>query len=510
MDGNAKGRLFVAAVIWFVVLGIMMLVWKFWWAPHKQKVAEQQVEQEQQQTLAKTSAQSRFKHQISIAADSFSGYSLIRSQDFQDECAKLGIRVEIVDDGANYPGRLKSIDEGKTPMAVFTVDALVKASKQLGSMPATIVAFIDETKGADSILASKKVFPNIDALNQPGVRVVCTADSPSETMTRVVMAHFELNQLGANPFEFVNGANEVWNTYKKTGANEKKVYAVWEPYVSKMLDNPEYHVLVDSGKFRGYIADVWVVQRSFLLKNEEVVEGVVKAYFTTVFKHRNDMTAMVAEDAKQLGDPLKPEQAERLVKGVWWKNTQENYGHFGFTSGHGLQHIESICINITSVLQKTGAINGDPSNGQPNLWYYDKIMRRMFDGGWYPGFGQESVREEKSLLLLTDEEWAALRPIGTLQVPRLVFARGTAQLTELSFQTMDELVEKLKTWPQYYLLIRGNAAGQTPEDKSLAEARAKTALDYLVQKGLDRNRIRAESSQAESSTVTFILGELPY
>jgi flagellar motor protein MotB len=395
-------------------------------------------------------------------------------------------------------------------MAVFTIDALIKASAQIGDLPVTIIAIVDETKGADALVASKKLFPNIDSLNDPATRIICTADSPSETLARVMMAHFELNQLSNASFEFVNGAEEVWNVYKRTGASEKKVFAVWEPYVSKMLDNPEYHTLVDSSKFRGYIVDVIVVQRSFLLKNEEAVEAVVKSYFTTVFKNRNNMSALIAEDAKQLGQPLKPEQVERLVKTIWWKNTQENYGHFGLTSGHGLQHIESVCINITNVLTKTGAIAKDPSNGQPNLWYYDGIMRKLYDTGWYPGFGQESVREEKSLLSLTDEEWQKLQPVGTLQVPRLVFARGTSRLTDLSFQILDELVESLKTWPQYYLVVRGNATGQTDEDKALAEARAKAAMEYLVQKGVDRNRVRAEFTPSESSTVAFILGELPY
>lgn len=507
---NTKGRIVVAGIIWFVILGIIVLAWRIWWSPRQKEAAEKKVEEEKQETILKTSAPSRFKNNISFAADSFSGYAAIRSSDFQDECSKFATHVDVMDDGADYPKRLKLLADGKVQMGVFTIDALIKASAQLGSLPATIVAVIDETKGADAMVASKKLFPNIDALNQPEVKIICTPDSPSETLSRVVMAHFTLNQLGANPFEPVNGPNEVWNAYKKTGANEKKVFVAWEPYVSRMLDNPEYHVLVDSSKFRGYIVDVIVANRSYLLKNEEIVEGVVKAYLTTIFKNRNQMVQLVAEDAKQLGEPLKPQQADRLVKTIWWKNTQENFGHFGLTTGHNLQHLESICINITGVLQKTGAIKKDPSNGQPNLWYYDKIMRKLSDTGWYPGFGQEAVREEKNLLALSEEEWKTLRPIGTLQVPRLVFARGTSRLTDLSFKILDELVESLKTWPQYYLAVRGGATGQNEADKTLAEARAKAAMEYLVQKGVDRNRIHSEAVQAGASTVTFTLGELPY
>ena len=507
-ETKTKTRIVLVCLVWFGILGLVWLGWKFWWAPAQKELEVQKVEEEQKQTIVKTSAAARFKHQLTFAADSFSGYAPIRSADFQEECSSFGIRVDLIDDGADYPKRMKSLAEGKTQMAVFAWDACVKASAGLGDMPVVVIFITDESKGADAVVASKTLFPDLDSLNVPGVKFVCVADSPSETVVRVVMANFNLDQIGDQPFEFVANANEVWNAYKKTGANEKKVFVTWEPYVSKMVDNPEYHAIIDSSKFRGYIVDVVVVQRSFLLKNEEVVENVTKAYFTTVFKHRNDMNQLVADDARQLGEVLKPEQVERLCKTIWWKNTQENYGHFGFTTGH-IQHLDSIHRNILGVLQRTGAITQDPSNGQPNLWYYDKIMRKLFDTGWYPGFGQESVREEKSLLALSDEEWTSLRPIGTLQIPRLVFARGTSRLTDASNQTLDELVENLKTWPQYYLSVRGHAASN--DDMELAEARAKATMDYLAQKNVNRNRMRTESKQSDgSTTVSFILGELPY
>jgi outer membrane protein OmpA-like peptidoglycan-associated protein len=390
---------------------------------------------------------------------------------------------------------------------------LIKASAEYSDLPATIVCVIDETKGADAMVAAGKRFPNIDAMNNPDTRIVCTGDSPSETLARVVMAYFQLDNMNPNPFQFVSGADKVYEEYKRAKPNDPKVFVLWEPYVSKMVENPDYLSLVDSSKFRGYIADVWVARRAFLVKNPDVAERVVKSYLTAVFNHRADMSSLVAEDAKQLGTPLKPEQAERLSKTIWWKNTQENFAHYGLVSGHSLQHLEEICANITDVLIKTKAIKQDPTNGKPNMLYYDGIVRKLFETSWHPGFGQEGVRAETSLHALSDKEWSELKPVGTLQVPRLVFGRGTAQLTELSVQTLETLAEKLKTWPQYYLVVRGNCSkeGDVEANKKLAEERAKSAVELLVAKGIDRNRIRPETSAPNgSTTVAFILGELPY
>jgi flagellar motor protein MotB len=508
-----KMRIVVMCVFYLVVLGGAVVAYQYWFVPHQEEVAEEEAEQQHQEEIDKTSSQSRYRHEITFHADAFSGYAGFRSEEFKNECAKYAIKVNMVDDGANYAARLKAIDDGKCDMGVFTVDALWKASCDLGDLPATIVAIIDETKGADAMVGAGDLFPNLDSLNDPDLKIVCILDSPAETLARVVMAYFSLDQLGPHSFEFKNSAQEVYEAYKQSKPTDKKVFVLWEPYVSQVIENTDYHVIVDSSKFKGYIVDVIVARRGYLLKNETVVENVVKAYLTSIFKNRNNMVELVIEDAKQLGEPLKQEQAENLVKGIWWKNTTENFGHFGFTTGHGLQHIEEICINIRDVLMKTDAIKSDVTSGQPNRLFYDGIVRKLFDTSWHPGFGREDVRQEKTLIALSDEEWENLQPAGTLDVPRLVFSRGTSRVSDLSYKTLDQLADNLVTWPQYYLVVRGNtsAQGNVEANRKLAEARATAAVDYLVKKGVHRDRMNAETSKPNgSTTVAFILGELPY
>jgi flagellar motor protein MotB len=512
-DMKNKVRLLVLALFWLGVVGVGVLGYKLWWAPAKEREKQVAAEQEHQDTLNKTSSSSLYTHTVNFAGDGFSGYAPIRSQTFKDECGKFGIRIDYKDDGANYTQRLKDLADGKMDMATFTIDALVKTSAEIGDFPVTVVALIDESKGADGLVAAGKQYPNIDALNVPNTKFVCVGNSPSETLCRVVMAHFNLDKLGKNPFEFMDSAEAVYKKYQTSKAGDNYVFAMWEPYISKVTDNPDYHVLVDSSKFRGYVVDVMVVRRSFLVKNEAVVENVVKSYLTTLFTHRNSMVDMVFEDAKANGEPVKKAQAEKLVKTIWWKNTQEAFGHFGFVRGSGLQPLEDICRNITDVQIRTGAVRDDPTKGHPNMWYYDGIMRKLFDSSWHPGFGNETVREEKRLAALTEEEWARMKPVGTLQVQRLVFARGTSKITDASEATLADLAEKLKAWPKYYLVVRGNASsdGDLEANLKLASDRAKSAVDWLTAHGVSSSRIRAESAKPNgSTTVAFVLGELPY
>jgi len=507
----SKGRLLVVSLIWLSILGVAALAYKWVFVPNQKDAAAQAKIDAKNKLLTDTGADSRYDHQINFSLDSFSGYAVLRSQEFANELASNRIKLNLVDDGADYNARIQSLKDGETQMGVFTIDALIKTCAEMGELPVTTVAIIDETRGADAAVAFKTAIPNIDALNHKDTKFVLTPDSPSETLARVIMAHFNLTSLSDDPFIKLKDAEAVYKKYRSAKPDEKQVFVLWQPYVSKVLENPNTHVVVDSSRFRGYIVDIIVVNRDFLNANKDVVTKFVECYFRANHYSHEKMTELVLEDAKGSGTPLTQKQAEDLVSGVWWKNTQENYCHFGLQRG-GLQHIEDIIANITRVLIKTGGIKSDPTGGKPNLLYYPAILSDMKDSGFHPG--DESVRDDVVVLpALTDQQWKALEPVGKLEIPHLVFARGTAVLLDSSKRSLDKLIEALNTCPHYYVLVKGDASlrGDLEANKALALSRAKAAQDYLIGKGINKNRVKATAVEPTgNSSVDFILGELPY
>jgi hypothetical protein len=171
--------LLVVGFVWLLILGVAALTYRLVFAPKRKA-----------EVVGSTSSDPRHQHHVRIALDSFSGYALFRSDEFRNELSTLGVGVELVDDKADYAARLQTIKSGSTPLAVFTIDALIKASADAGEMPGTIVMVIDETTGADAMVAYKQGLKNIDALNRAEARVVVTRDSPSETLARVVIGTF--------------------------------------------------------------------------------------------------------------------------------------------------------------------------------------------------------------------------------------------------------------------------------------------------------------------------------
>ena len=137
------------------------------------------------------------------------------------------------------------------------------------------------------MVAYRATYPNIDSLNQPDTKFVLLADSPSETLARVVMHDFDLRRQGTNPFTNVNSPEEILGRYRKATPASKEVYITWEPYVSQLLTNDQLHVLVDSSRFTGYIVDCLVVSRDYLLKNQAAVEAFLECYFRALFSHNS-------------------------------------------------------------------------------------------------------------------------------------------------------------------------------------------------------------------------------
>ncbi|MFM2218060.1 MAG: hypothetical protein RL240_2378, partial [Planctomycetota bacterium] len=319
-----KGKVVLAAITWLILLAIGAVAWKLVIAPKREqrdqeqaRLKEKDAKAKADQTLAATSGTSRYRYELKLGLDNFSGYAVLRSEEFRKQLADRGIRIQAVDDGANYSKRAADLQSGGLQLAAFPADALLKQFADKEYPAATIVAIVDETRGADAMLAYKSKYPDIDQLNRNNVRFVLVGDSPSETLARVVMQDFGLDQVGSQNIIALQSPEALMERYRAATPQTDEVYVTWEPYASQVLSNDQLHVLVDSSRFTGYIIDTLVVSRDFLLKNGPVVESILEAYFTALysFREESDLVKLLLEDAKQTKQELSEEQAKRLVAG---------------------------------------------------------------------------------------------------------------------------------------------------------------------------------------------------
>ncbi len=513
----SKAKIFLACLVWLAILSIGVVLYRLWYVP---TVAKQE-EQKQQEVIDATSGESNYGQHIKIGLDGFSGYAILRSSEFNQQLRSLGIKAEPVDDGADYDKRLAALASGELQLAAFPIDALLKASSKAKSMPATIIAVIDESRGADALVAYKDRFPSVESLNSADTRFVLVDGSPSDTLTRVLINSRLFSNVTPQSIAGVPNEKELLARYRKATPGGNEVFVTWEPVVSDLLKNDQMKVVFDSNEQTGYIVDALVVSRDYLIKNEPAVRSVLECYFRTLYALNNEATAgsdartklkdLIRSDAQEAGLTLEKEQVERLVKGIVWKHTQDNFAHFGL--GGTATHIEDLIDRVRRVLVDTKGLESDPTQGDSSRLFSPKALRDLQSSGFHAGSSPEVVHGDKPLVALSEEQWKGLSHVATLQIPPLVFARGTSTLTGRSEVILDDLVEMLNSFPLYYLTIAGNASskGELEANRELAKQRAAATLQYLQTKGVPSARMRAAAGEITGETsVTFRLGQVPY
>ncbi len=523
MARNARSIL-IAVVLWVGILGAAASIVRYVILPNQEA-------KERKSLLGKTGAEGRYDHKLRLAADSFSGYFVFRSKAFQDRLAKESIQLTVEDDGADYRARMQALKRGELQLAVFPLNSFLQVGHELGEFPATIIYLIDETVGADAIVAPKRSVAEIAALNDAKARIVATPDSPSEFLSRVLLASFQLPELSEqNWMKSADGAEQVYRKLRGDSGKSPTAYALWEPYVAKALQDDDIHVLLDSSKLKGFIVDALVVERSFLVDQYDVVKEVVEAYARTVYEKRDHLDEALREDASFLQESMSAEEAAQMSKGILWKNTLENYAHFGINgTNHSLDNIEDMLQKILDVLVKTEAMPPDALQDPIHSLYFTRILEEMKSEKFHPGRElslikdssmmdvDESMRETRQLEALSAAQWNRLLPVGEMRVEAITFGRGTARLNISSRRELQALATLLASWPEYYLTVTGRVrpGGDEQAALALAEARARAAVDFLVDSGVAKERIRPQAEVAQenattSQSVSFFVGQLPF
>ncbi|MEM6732646.1 MAG: hypothetical protein AAF658_13895, partial [Myxococcota bacterium] len=322
MSEKKQRNILVVGMVWLVLLGVLGVGYKFFLEPYLEG-----------DLISVTGSDSQYNEEVELALDAFSGYAVFRSEAMASLLKQRGIKLEIEDDGADYIARMKALKRGKVDMAVFTVDAFIYAGAQVGEFPASIVMAIDETVGADAVVGYKSELPNLQSLDRADARIVATPSSPSEFLARTMIATLSLPKLPEKWLEEADGAEKVYKQLQTASGEERGyAYVLWEPFVSKAVDDDDVHVLLDSSKMKGFIVDVLVANRELIRDKPEVVAAVIESYMRAAWSYDQEpggMVRLVSEDAKAGGAPLTDKEAKQIVDGVQWKTTLENYTHFG-------------------------------------------------------------------------------------------------------------------------------------------------------------------------------------
>lgn len=435
--------------------------------------------------------------EIRIGGDNYLGYWFLTSPEMRKQAARRGLIVQFTDDGGAYAERLSKFAARGYDAIVLPVSSYLQHGRT-HRYPGVIVAAVAESRGADGIVAFADHLPSgtINDLNDAGLRVVYTAESPSAFLLDLTIADFDLDQLRARR-EWrveVGGSREV---YQRAAQNQGDVFVLWEPDLSRALKLPGMRQVWGSANFSGYIVDVFVFHRDFLQANRAAVLDFLEIYFRVIALYANARERLVQEMAQSTD--LKEAEIQDLLNKIDWFDLDENcraqFGIPGALSTTAVEGVINTIIACTDVMRRTGQFERDPLDGNPylitNSGVLAELAKRRIASPFQPSTGGPARFEA-----LAAEAWARLPEVGTFRVEPITFQTWNNLLTPEGKEIVDRIAQLLlHNYPDYRVVVRGHTApgGEEAENEKLSLERAEAVTQYLqAVHAVDGNRLHAQ------------------
>ena len=451
----------------------------------------------QDRTQKVTSDAKQTQGTIRIANDNFMGYFFIRSPEFKKAMRRAGWILDVEDDAANYAQRMQKLADEEIDFAVCTVDAYVLNGK-MHNYPGTIIMVIDESNGADAILALKDKIANLDALKGlSDIRVAYTPDSPSHHLLKATSDHFNVPELLPRQSHLRIETDGSQAAVKALLNGKADVAVAWEPDVTKGLKDSKIVKLIGTEVTEKLIVDVLLVNRRFASENPEVVKLFMTNYFKILKKYKQDKALLMKDLKKDTG--LSEKNIASVMQSIRWINFMENCEDwFGIgTYNEGL--VDTIESTMT-VLKNAGDFTSNPlPDEDPYRLTYREFLEQLSQQGIGAGFkaadsaaGSQGAIEAR-FSALDEAGWAQLKVVGGLKVGKIPFLRGASSLNVKGKETVDSAVDKLKHYPALRVVIEGHTGtmGDPGKNRVLSQDRADAVKQYLtVTYNVDPNRLR--------------------
>ena len=430
--------------------------------------------------------------ELHVGVDGWVGYFPLCSGEMRQRMRARGYALTCDNDGGDYPGRFKRLEDGELDLAVSTVDAYVLAGQPL-NFPATMVAVLDESKGGDAIVARRSRVANLEALKRnAGARIAFTPSSPSEHLLKSVGAHFDLPQLKARNGRWRVPATGSPDALAKLQAGQADVAVLWEPDVSRALSDPAYVKLIGTEDTEELIVDVLLASRGLVADKPEALAALLEEYFATLEHYRGNGQALHDEVAKYAD--VDAAQVEPMLAGVAWADLADNGARwFGLVpaAAGGREALIDTVNGTAEILQQAGDFQSNPlPGGDPYRLTNSQSLAALYKAG---AAGAAHGAATADFAPLDAAGWAQLDEVGALRLEPVGFARGTGTLDDEGATAVASLARTLAHYPRYRLAIRGHPGRGGDDDANLAlsQARAQTVMETLSdQYGIDPDRMQ--------------------
>ena len=493
-SGSIGKRLGCLALVfvWLLVFAGMAVAFKYWVVP-----AQKQANVTGEDTQSPATPEVTYDRSVAIGLDHCAGYAPLRSSHFRKQLAQGGIGLTLREDREDHVQRFAALGRD-LQYATFSLNGYLRLCLEQDRVPGQIVAVLAESHGADALVAHSQAVPDLLSLNRRDLQIVYRRGTPSEFLARVLVASFDLPELGDNWGQPRPDNHDILKELSGADPTAPRAFVLWEPELSTALKKNGVVRLIDSSRMQGFLLDVLVASPE-AIADVALTRTLVSAWFDALgsLERTGLKERIIAESAKH-GKVIDVVQGHSIVDGISWKTLADNRAYFD-------GDLEASLNKVLDVLIETGAVADSATER-------DLIHSGIIDALMPPN--EEVAAAKPKLETLTVDAWDDLVVVGRAKVPTISFARGRADISRFSRRPLDKLATTLNSFAGYYIKIIGNARqeGDSEANKALAKGRAEAVRSFLIEKGVQPDRMRAETgliAGAAGQSVTFALLEKP-
>jgi NitT/TauT family transport system substrate-binding protein len=401
----------------------------------------------------------------------------------------LGVNIEFViqDDIPTLPTVFGS---GAAQCAWRTSDFWAQEQPNLrnAEMDARAVMVVDNTQGADAVIARDPKIQRIEDLENHSVALLQFTPSHGMVIDAIDNSSLSARKKQTIKLVYINADEGTAGVRAALEGGQVDAAALWDPDLALAVKNvPGAHVIYSTKTATNLIYDVMVCDKKVLddPANDATIGAFVEGWMKGVVAAKKDPDAAVdaliqteeffALLANDEGKPF----VKRLFKDLVWTGVEDNARILGLAGG--TNHYERVYRNFDGIYRAAGALaNPNSPVIPPSDSFEYKYIKALLakdsaaqEAAKAPEFTFTDVERAKA----TETDAIVTRPVT------VNFASGSSELTKRAEKTIDEeMVPMIENLGSAYFDVAGNtdSTGARAANVKLSKDRAKAVVDYLV------------------------------
>lgn len=403
--------------------------------------------------------------------------------------AKAGLNLEIkfLEDA---PTKNKALATGDVDFVWTTVDEMpINLGTFLeAEVPVRAFLQIDWSRGGDACVASSAVKQVEDVLGRKSATLMF---SPDHTVFEFMITNSRLTP--AQTAEVRNATQFSLDDFtfarKLFVKGEVDVACLWEPDVTLALSERQgSHRLFSTADATELVADVLLARKDTLDARPDIAKKLAQVWFQSVAAAEADRAhaaRVITDSCSRFKEELGYEKTLGALSWAKWTTLADNVRFFGLDgSSPAFDRVYNQADSIWISYPQAEIENRFP----PATLRDDRTARALWEAAGKPAAAPEEMYSQK---VAYRGEALFTKPVS------ITFAMGSALLGPTAMALINrEIVPQLEIARGMSIRVEGNTddTGDAAVNQVLSQRRAQAIVDYLVQRGVPKNRVVARGN----------------